>query len=541
MSSSNIQPDALSMPFANNGDKSTIPSSATGTNKASLTEGFPQITSESIADGGIPPSREDFNALGNISTSHNYFMQNGGGYTFVPAVSTAIGGYPKGALLWYYPSSGNPQLLVSTKNNNTDNFNTNQSYIGTEGSGNSWEIVTVSGANYVDLTSNQTIGGVKTHTDNVIISKEAPILYARNTRITRNTAPTSNQNIVTICGQDSVGQSTWGIYHRYYTTKETNVNLICYKGTTTDNSYTYIGVGYDSSGNPYTYAPTPATSDNSTKIATTAYVQSNLSSYALDSNVVHKTGNETIGGVKTLTSILELTSSYPAIRENNTSLTVGTAPSSNSNLSMIVARDSNEKFISNILSHYNTNKDVHTRIYAYKSNASTDTADTYLRVYYTADGHYGVSITGEGVGSDTNDSLVNSTTSTTNTTVPCMGWVNSRLADTKGNVTINGATNLTSSISLGSRYTFGASGLLVLTIRVTGQTGPTVEVRMSDTNNASSSSQIVTIFSENGGSSEYFQGPLTFPIKKGNSIYLNKTGTGSATVERAYLFAWNNS
>ena len=53
-------------------------------------------------------------------------------------------------------------------------------------------------------------------------------------------------------------------------------------------------------GDVYTSAPTPATSDNSTKIATTAFVKAQ--GYAVDSNVVHKTGNETITGSKTFTS-----------------------------------------------------------------------------------------------------------------------------------------------------------------------------------------------------------------------------------------------
>ena len=41
-----------------------------------------------------------------------------------------------------------------------------------------------------------------------------------------------------------------------------------------------ISVGWDASGNKYTAAPTPATSDNSTQIATTAYVKSNLGTVA---------------------------------------------------------------------------------------------------------------------------------------------------------------------------------------------------------------------------------------------------------------------
>lgn len=163
------QPSVLAMPFANNGTKNEIPSAPTGNNKASLSEGFPLLTSTSIAEGGVPPERADMNALGNIATAFYYFMQCGGAYTFRTDVSNTIGGYPKGALLWYIPTVGIPNLLTSTINNNTNNFNTDQSVIGEAGSGKPWEIVTVSGTNFMDLLTNQTANGVKTFTSSPIV------------------------------------------------------------------------------------------------------------------------------------------------------------------------------------------------------------------------------------------------------------------------------------------------------------------------------------------------------------------------------------
>lgn len=183
------QPSVLAMPFANNGTKNNIPASPTGTNKASLSEGFPQITSTAIASGGVPPSRADFNALGNISTLFYYFMQCGGGYTFRADVSSTIGGYPKGALLWYIPATGSPIIVVSAINNNTNNFNTDQSVIGEAGSGKPWEIVTVSPQNFMDLTTNQTAGGTKTFSSSPVIptpstsdnsTKSASTAYVKN-------------------------------------------------------------------------------------------------------------------------------------------------------------------------------------------------------------------------------------------------------------------------------------------------------------------------------------------------------------------------
>lgn len=125
-------PQVIEQPFAYQGDKNIIPNAATGTQNASLQEGFPPITSTPIVKGGIPPVREDFNGAFNLMSQFYFFVQNGGTYTFNQSVSDAIGGYPEGARLWYTNSSTNgAQLLRSTQPNNTNNFLTNPEVIGT--------------------------------------------------------------------------------------------------------------------------------------------------------------------------------------------------------------------------------------------------------------------------------------------------------------------------------------------------------------------------------------------------------------------------
>lgn len=122
------QPPALVEPFAINGDKNTLPKSDSGDQRASLDLGFPPITGLPINEGGIPPERADFNALGNLTTSQYFFIQNGGRFTFNQTVSDAIGGYPAGAVLQY--TSGNESYqVISLINNNTFNFVVTPSYI----------------------------------------------------------------------------------------------------------------------------------------------------------------------------------------------------------------------------------------------------------------------------------------------------------------------------------------------------------------------------------------------------------------------------
>lgn len=125
-----IQPQVLPNTFAYNGDKNTIPVNATGTQQASLEEGFPPVTQLPIDQGGIPPIRYDFNGVFNLMSQFYFFNQNGGTYTFNTEVSNAIGGYPENAVLWYFGEDGTKTLVVSNIGNNTNNFVTNPNFIG---------------------------------------------------------------------------------------------------------------------------------------------------------------------------------------------------------------------------------------------------------------------------------------------------------------------------------------------------------------------------------------------------------------------------
>lgn len=146
-----IQPTALLKPFAEEGDKNTIPAintDSTNPQLADLTNGFPEITSLDPDDGGIPAERKDFNGLGYLTTLYDYFYQAGGTFTWNSTVANAIGGYPLGARLWYTDSNGVTLILRSTKGNNLDDFTQDQSYIGT-----SWvkDTVTTDTFQVVDL------------------------------------------------------------------------------------------------------------------------------------------------------------------------------------------------------------------------------------------------------------------------------------------------------------------------------------------------------------------------------------------------------
>ena len=111
----------IQQPFANGGERAEIPNAAQGSNRASLTEGWNEITSTPISEGGIPPNRLDFNGLGYMATALLSFVQQGGFIQYDSTISGYLGGYPKGSILWIV-SNGIPQYAVrSTINNNTNN------------------------------------------------------------------------------------------------------------------------------------------------------------------------------------------------------------------------------------------------------------------------------------------------------------------------------------------------------------------------------------------------------------------------------------
>ncbi|MGN0016210.1 MAG: hypothetical protein ACI37O_02590, partial [Candidatus Avelusimicrobium sp.] len=125
------QPQVIGQTFCSQGDKNTIPENATGTNKASLKEGFPAVTELPLKQGGIPPERQDFNGLGNLLSQFYFALQNGWMPTFTQEVSDAIGGYPLDSILWLFDTQNKvARPLKSLIGNNTYNFNTNPEYIG---------------------------------------------------------------------------------------------------------------------------------------------------------------------------------------------------------------------------------------------------------------------------------------------------------------------------------------------------------------------------------------------------------------------------
>ena len=73
------QPNLLPGEFASDGDKNTIPANNDGlSGLASIAKGFPPITQQPLASGGLPPQRADFNGIFNLISQFLLYYQSGG-------------------------------------------------------------------------------------------------------------------------------------------------------------------------------------------------------------------------------------------------------------------------------------------------------------------------------------------------------------------------------------------------------------------------------------------------------------------------------
>lgn len=128
MATAPTRPTNIDLPFAYAGTRNVIPDAPTGTNKASFNQGFPPITMLPLTSGGIPPDGDDFNGLLFDITSHTLWVNAGGQYLFDAALSTAMGGYPKGMVL---QNTALNASYISLVDNNTTDFNSTPASIGT--------------------------------------------------------------------------------------------------------------------------------------------------------------------------------------------------------------------------------------------------------------------------------------------------------------------------------------------------------------------------------------------------------------------------
>ena len=134
-------PDLILIPFAQDGDKNTIPLElgiGDPVYRASLKAGFPPDTRIPKDIGGEPPDGLDFNGILNVLSQAIVFMQKGNAYQF----DTSLAPYPIGALV---RSNDDLTTFQSTIALNSNNPNSNMT---------GWRVYNGSGFIVDNLTTN---------------------------------------------------------------------------------------------------------------------------------------------------------------------------------------------------------------------------------------------------------------------------------------------------------------------------------------------------------------------------------------------------
>jgi microcystin-dependent protein len=122
-------PVKFTIPFANSAaspaNKRQVPTASQigiQGGAASLTDGFPPVTFQPLASGGVPPWGADFNGLLNQITAWTRWLSAGVPTSYDSVFQAAIGGYPLGSIVESATTSG--RLWTSLVDNNVTNPDT---------------------------------------------------------------------------------------------------------------------------------------------------------------------------------------------------------------------------------------------------------------------------------------------------------------------------------------------------------------------------------------------------------------------------------
>lgn len=303
-----------------------IPESASGpANLASWSQGFPEITMQPEVGGGLPPFGQDFNGILLTLSGHTYAQQAGQPYTFSASFAGTISGYAAGAILGMADGTGTWFNTVAGNSNNPDTAATPSGWVPGISYGITYltgltggtvtptpaqtrrQVIELSGTLTANLTIilpptlqqwlivNNTTGSftttVQTATGSGVTVPQggpsSPIgVWGDGANIYPSTAPLSvpisqAATPLTLAERTSAGY----LFATYFNqssspTENPAIGSVAVQSTANDGYFRFASLSYFTSqifvnaaltGAPT--APTQAVSDNSTKIATTAFVK----------------------------------------------------------------------------------------------------------------------------------------------------------------------------------------------------------------------------------------------------------------------------
>ena len=298
------EPTKIPRAFAASGDKNSIPDSSGSPGFASWQEGFPAITSEPFAQGGIAPKRADFNGIFNALSAATVWQQQGGVYAYDNVTDYEVGNLVEySGNLYQCLTANGPNSAIKAPTDTTvwsevANASTLSDYLTTASASSTYLTQSDAASTYLtqpDAASTYLAlaGGSLSGTLSVVTDAAGnSALIVANPTATKGTAPAGTKYVSLGFYGDvyDVYTKRLGVVETLYKTdKSVSVTLGAYVADTpTSASTCAISVNTAADGTVWTAAPTPATNDNSTKIATTAFVQSNIADVE---HVIQYSGN----------------------------------------------------------------------------------------------------------------------------------------------------------------------------------------------------------------------------------------------------------
>lgn len=153
---------------------------------------------------------------------------------------------------------------------------------------------------FLPLSGGTLTGNVYTtpYYDSTIVDPEGgQTLIVSKGKVAKGTAPSNDEWHTMVMAVDNSGlTNNANKYGQVETAVKTDgsveTNVQAYKNEANSTTSVKISVGYDANGNAFTSAPTPTAGDNSTKIATTAFVNTKAGDY------LPLSGGTMTGGIK---------------------------------------------------------------------------------------------------------------------------------------------------------------------------------------------------------------------------------------------------
>ena len=246
--------------------------------------------------------------------------------------------------------------------------------------------------NYVTLGTAQTISGAKTFSQNIILTSNAQTyrhIYSNNSAVTKGTAPSTNTG-TDIVLRDSTNSNIGAVSTWYNANGTTRAGLLAYTPTAESTSSASVTVNNYASGRADILFEVPNGIADSCTLGETNSTSSNMiptkgwvNNPATATNVVHRSGNETIDGTKTFSDnvITEISMTRGTGHANDIYGGYGIHDSNGNLFASLIAKSTAGSGTGNTTPG---NSSVFLRVYNPNNTSSSDAK--YLQLIYGTDG-----------------------------------------------------------------------------------------------------------------------------------------------------------